>query len=38
MLLAIYKASKRATYETNKQGKRAPDYAERDRGRIALTR
>jgi hypothetical protein len=37
MLLAIYKASERATDETNKQGQRAPDHAERDRGRMALT-
>jgi hypothetical protein len=38
MLLAIYKASERATYETNTQGQCAPDHAERDRGRMALTR
>jgi hypothetical protein len=38
MLLVIYKASERATYETNKQGQCAPDHAERDRGRMALTR
>jgi hypothetical protein len=37
MLLAIYKASERATYETNKQGQYSPDHAERDRGRMALT-
>jgi hypothetical protein len=37
MLLAIYKASERATYETNKQGQHAPDHAERDQGRMALT-
>jgi hypothetical protein len=38
MLLVVYKASERATYETNKQGQCAPDHAERDRGRVALTR
>jgi hypothetical protein len=27
MLLTIYKASERATYETNKQGQCAPDHA-----------
>jgi hypothetical protein len=38
MLLVVYKASERATYETNKQGQCAPDHAERDWGRMALTR
>jgi hypothetical protein len=38
MLLAVYKASERATYETNKQEQCVPDHAERDRGRMALTR
>jgi hypothetical protein len=32
MLLAIYKASERATYEANKQEQCAPDHAKRDQG------
>jgi hypothetical protein len=37
MRTVITNASERATYETNKQGQYAPDHAERDRGRMALT-